>query len=509
MKKKLLLGIVLALVLAALAASAASAADGAKIKELRVGQTSDAITLDPQKFNDILTANITKQIYNALVKVDSELKIRPDLAKSWENPSNLEWVFHLNQGVKFHNGEELTADDVVYTINRILDPATASSGIAHVRQVEKVEAVDKYTVKITTKIPFAPLLYSLARYEVAILNEKAVKAGGDTYGQNPVGTGPFKFVEWVRGDHVTLERWDDYFEGPAKLDRVVYRGIPEDATRIIELESGGIDLIPANAAAQDYLRLKEDKRFKTYETRAQSTLYVFYNVTVPPFDNKLVRQALNYAVDSQAIIDAVYFGIGKPSVGPIADVIFGFDPTLTEEPYPYDPEKAKELLKEAGLPQGFTCTLYSDTRSARRNVCELVQAYLMEVGVEVKIELLERGAFLSASSKGLKGMGLSGWVGTGDGDGALYSTYHSSGIGGVNYFYTSIPELDKAIELGQGTLDPEKRLPYYKEAQAIINEYAPQIFLLQDYTLALSRSNIEGFKPYPNQIAPLYEVDKQ
>lgn len=481
----------------------------AEMKILRVGQTSDAITLDPQKFNDILTANITKQIYNSLVKVDAELKIQPDLAKSWKSTSNLEWVFYLNQGVKFHNGEELTAADVVFTIRRILNPATASPGIAHVRQIDKVEAVDKYTVKITTKIPFAPLLYSLARYEVAILNEKAVKNGGANYGQKPVGTGPFQFVEWVRGDHVTLDRFANYFEGPAKLDRVIYRGIPEDATRIIELESGGIDLIPANAPAQDYLRMKGDKRFKTYETRSQSTLYVFYNVTTPPFNNQLVRQALNYAVDSQAIIDAVYFGIGKPSVGPLSDVIFGFDPSLTKEPYAYNPEKAKALLRQAGFPNGFSCTLYSDTRSARRNVCELVQAYLQQVGVDVKIELLERGAFLSASSKGLKGMGLSGWVGTGDGDGALFSTYHGSSIGGVNYFFINIPELNKEIEMGQATLDQAKRLPHYKKAQAIINEYAPQIFLQQDYTLALSRANVDGFKPYPNQIAPLYKVDKK
>lgn len=477
--------------------------------ELKVGQTSDVISLDPHKFNDILTANVTRQIYNALVKVDEKMVIQPDLALKWENPSAKEWIFHLRKGVLFHNGEEFTANDVKYTIERIQNPATASPGAGHVRQIEKVEVIEKYKVRITTKVTFAPLLYSLARYELAMLNEKAVKAAGDGYAQKPVGTGPFRFVEWVRGDHVTLARFDKYFEGPAKLDKITYRGIPEDATRIIELESGGIDLIPANAPAQDYLRMKNDKRFKTYATQAQSTLYVFFNVTVKPFDNKLVRQALNYAVDKQAVIDAVYFGIGKPSYGPMSQVIFGFDPSLKKEPYPFDPQKAKELLAKAGYPNGFECTLYSDTRSSRRNVCELVQAYLEQVGVKVKIELLERGAFLSASSKGVKGMGLSGWIGTGDGDGALYPTYHSLGVGAVNYSQLKDSKLDAMIEKGQATLDLQQRRAFYKEAQAHLNDFAPQIFLMQEDTLALSRANVEGFEPYPNQIAPLYKVNKK
>ncbi len=502
MKKRFSILFLAFLLLAALALPLVAA-------ELKVGQTSDVISLDPQKFNDILTANVTRQIYNALVKVDAKMKIQPDLATKWENPSDKEWIFHLRKGVFFHNGEEFTANDVKYTIDRIQDPATASPGAGHVRQVEKVEVVDKYKVKITTKVPFAPLLYSLARYELAMLNEKAVKAAGDNYAQKPVGTGPFKFVEWIRGDHVTLARYDKYYEGPAKLDKITYRGIPEDATRIIELESGGIDLIPANAPAQDYLRMKKDKRFKTYATQAQSTLYVFFNVTAKPFDNKLVRQALNHAVDKQAIIDAVYFGIGKPSYGPMSQVIFGFDPALKKEPYPFDPKKAKELLTKAGFPNGFECTLYSDTRSARRNVCELVQAYLEQIGVKVKIELLERGAFLSASSKGVKGMGLSGWIGTGDGDGALYPTYHSQGVGAVNYSQLKDKKLDAMIERGQATLDPKKRIAAYKEAQVYLNDLAPQIFLMQEDTLALSRANIEGFEPYPNQIAPLYKVNKK
>lgn len=474
--------------------------------ELKVGQVSDIRTMDPQKFNDIITANVTKQIYNNLVKTDQNMKIVPDLATKWENPSDKVWIFHLRKGVFFHNGEEFTANDVKYTFDRIMNPDTASPGVTHVRQVEAVEVVDKYKIKITTKAAFAPLPYSLARYELAILNEKAVKAGKDNYGQNPVGTGPFKFVKWIRGDRVILEKNPKYFEGVPKLDRVIYRGIPEDATRLIELESGGIDLIPSNAPAQEYLRLKDSKKFKAYSITAQSTQYVFYNMKAKPFDNKLVRQALNYAVDKKAIVDAVYFGIGAPSRGPMAPAIWGYDKSLKREPYPYDPQKAKDLLKKAGFPNGFKCTLYSDTRTQRKNVSELVQAYLSQVGVEVKIELLERGAFLSAASKGVNGTGLSGWVGTGDADGALTPIYHTSGIGSVNYSQWSDNALDAMLNQGQATLDPKKRMEIYKKVQGYVIDEAPQLFLILESTLALSRSNVEGFKPYPNQIAPLFNV---
>ena len=163
-------------------------------------------------------------------------------------------------------------------------------------------------------------------------------------------------------------------------------------------------------------------------------------------------------------------------------------------------------MKKAGFPNGFKCTLYSDTRTQRKNVSELVQAYLSQVGVEVKIELLERGAFLSAGSKGVNGMGLSGWIGTGDADGALTPIYHTSGIGSVNYSQWSDKVLDAMLDQGQASLDPKKRMEIYKKAQRYIIDEAPQLFLILENTLALSRNNVQGFEPYPNQIAPLFKV---
>ena len=198
--------------------------------------------LDPHKITDVYSGTVLRQIYNALIQPDANMEFKGDLAESWENPDDLTWIFHLRKGVLFHNGEEFTADDVKFTFDRMLDPATASPGVTHIREVEKVEVVDRHTVKIVTKTPFAPLLSSLGRYEMCVLNEKAVKEAGEEHNKKPVGTGPFMLDVWRPGDRVELKKFAKYFEGEPKVDRIVFRGIPEDATRVIELESGGVDL---------------------------------------------------------------------------------------------------------------------------------------------------------------------------------------------------------------------------------------------------------------------------
>ena len=186
--------------------------------ELRLAQVADVSSMDPHRVSDIYSANVIRQIYSNLVQVDENMEIVPDLAEKWENPDDLTWVFHLRKGVKFHNGEPFTASDVKYSMERIKDPKTASPGATHLKEVVSVEAVDDYTVKIVTRRPFAPMLMSLTRYETSILNEKAVSAAGADYGSKAaVGTGPFKFVSWSRGDKVILEKNADYFRGSALL----------------------------------------------------------------------------------------------------------------------------------------------------------------------------------------------------------------------------------------------------------------------------------------------------
>jgi peptide/nickel transport system substrate-binding protein len=474
--------------------------------ELRIAQVADISSLDPHRVSDVYSANIIRQIYSNIVQVDEHMEIVPDLAESWENPDDLTWIFHLRKGVTFHNGDPLNAAAVKFSLDRIKDPATASPGATHLREVASVEAVDEHTLKLVTKRPFAPMLMSLTRYETAIVSERAVKEAGADYGSRAaVGTGPFKFVSWSRGDKVVIEKFDGYFRGPASIDTVVYRGIPEDATRLVELESGGIDLIPGNFPNQDFASIKESGKYLTYQTPAMSTLYMGLNTEIEPLGNRTVRKAMNYAVDKQAIVDAIYFGFGAPARGPLSPVIWGFDPTL-EPAYPYNPEKAKELLKEAGFPDGFDMTIYSDNRTERRSAAELIQAYLAEVGIRAKIELMEWSALLSTSAKGIGGGFMLGWTGTGDADGALTPVYHSMNIGSSNRFRYKSPELDALMDKGAATLDQAERRKIYAEAQRTAVEECPLVFMISQELLGASSKKVQGFKLYPNMITPLYGV---
>jgi peptide/nickel transport system substrate-binding protein len=472
---------------------------------VRVAQVADITNLDPHKAGDIYTANVIRQIYNNLVKMNKEMEVQGDLAERWINPDDKSWVFTLRKGVKFHNGETLTAEDVKYTFDRMLAPASKAPGKRLVDDVDKVEVVDPLTVKITTKKPFAPLLTNLTRYEMAILSKKAVEQGGADYGKKPVGTGPFVFREHRLGDRVVLVKFPGYFEGPAKIDQIVYRAIPEDATRVVEIESGGIDLM-YNAPPQDFDRLAKNPKLTAIEELFQATMYLGMNLKVKPFDNKLVRQAINYAVDKEAIDKAVYFGRATPSYGPLSPSIWGFDRGL-KPAYPYNPQKAKELLKQAGYGAGFECVIWTDPRTERKSVAEMVQAYLAQVGVTAKIEIMEWGKLLSETGKGAKGMFVLGWTGTGDADGGLHIRFHTSGIGkDHNRNQWGTAELDQLLEAGRTTMDPAKRKAVYAKIQRLLVEEAPDLFINISKNLAVARKELKGFELYPTNINPLYGV---
>jgi peptide/nickel transport system substrate-binding protein len=487
-----------------LALLAAASGTWAQDAVLRVAQVADISNLDPHKMNDVYTANVAKQIFSNLVKMNKAMEIQKDLAESWENPDARTWVFHLKKGVKFHNGEELTSGDVKYSIERVLDPKNASPGARLVSEVQTVEAVDRYTVRLTTKQPFAPLLTNLTRYEMAILNEKAVREAGDDFGKRPVGTGPFQFKEHHHGNRVVLSRFDGYFEGPAKVSGIVYRAIPEDATRVVEMESGGIDIL-YNLPPQDFDRLNKTPRVQAIDALFQATTFIGMNTKVKPFDNPIVRQALNYAVDKQAIIEAVWFNRGAPASGPISPSIWGFDTTLPAA-YPYNPEKARALLKTAGYPNGFDCVIWTDPRTERKSIVEMVQAFLAQVGVKAAIESYEWGQFLAETRKGAKGLYVMGYTGTGDADGGLFSRFHSTGIGNDNRDFWTTPELDKLLEAGRTTLDLTQRKDVYREIQRQLVETAPDIFIGTPKLLAAVGKNVKGFELYANNINPLYPV---
>ena len=484
---------VLILLVVLLSLTVALSGCSGKKDALVVAQGSDAKTLDPHGSNDQPSSRINSQIYNTLLDMDENMEIGPGLAESWKKIDDETWEFKLVEGVKFHNGEELKASDVKFTFERMME----SSEVAHiVEALESVETPDDYTVILKTEYPFGPLLAHLAHPASSILNEKAVTEAGDDYGQKPVGTGPYKLENWESGDSVTLVKFDDYFGEPAKTGKVIFQNIEEGNNRTIGLESGELD-IAYDIEPIDLQKVRDHENLELIEEPSLSTSYIGFNTEKEPFDDPLVRKALNYAVDVDEIIDVVIEGAGHKAVSPINDDVFGFNSDL--EGYEYDPEKAKELLKEAGYPDGFETTLWTNDNPVRGRITEIVQAQLKEVGIKVEIDTLDWAAYLDRTAQGEHEMFILGWVAvTGDADYGLYPLFHSSQHGGAGNrtFYTN-KKVDKLLEKGKKSVDEDERLKAYHEAQEIIVDEAPQLFLYFQTQNAGLQNNVKGFKLHP------------
>ncbi|MCQ4922713.1 glutathione ABC transporter substrate-binding protein [Tissierella carlieri] len=469
---------------------------------LVVAQGADAKTLDPHASNDQPSSRVIKQIYNTLIFANEDMELVPALAESWTSIDELTWEFKLAQGVKFHNGEEFKASDVKFTFERMIN----SPSVAHIiGPVSEVKVIDDYTVQIITSEPFAPLLSHLTHTASSILNEKAVTDAGADYGQKPVGTGPFKFVDWQSGDKIALERFDEYFQGPAKVKNVVFRNITEGTNRTTGLETGEID-IAYDIEPIDKRIVTDNSSLELIEGPSFSNEYLGFNTKKAPFDDIRVRQAINYAVDVDEIIATVLEGAGEPAKSPLTDLVFGANNNI--EGYKYDPEKAKELLKEAGYENGFQTTIWTNDKPERVRIAEIVQAKLKEVGIEAKIEQVEWGAYLDRTAAGEHDMYILGWTAvTGDADYGLYALYHSSQHGDAgNRFFYSNPEVDKLLDIGKTEVDQEKRLEAYKEAQELIVQDAPQLFLFFKNQNAGQHRAIKGFKLHPAGHHSLYNV---
>lgn len=460
---------------------------------LVVAQGADPKSMDPHATNDQPSSRVNKQMYDTLLLSNENMELEAGLAESWEPVDELTWEFKLKEGVKFHNGEELKSSDVKFSFERMLD----SGEVAHIIEaVSSIEAPDDYTVVIKTTEPFAPILSHLAHTASSILSEKAVTDAGDEYGNGPVGTGPYKFVSQDAGDKVTLERFDDYFRGAADIKNVEFRNVPEGTNRVIGLETGEID-IGYEIEPIDTQRVKDEDNLELIETPSLSTSYIGFNTQKEPFDDVKVRQALNYAINVDEVIDVVLEGAGTRATGPINDKVFAYDADL--EGYPYDPEKAKELLAEAGYPDGFDTTIWTNDNPVRETIAEVVQGHLKEVGVNVEIETVEWGTYLERTAAGEHDMFILGWVTvTGDADYGLYALFHSSQHGGAgNRTFYDNPEVDTLLEKGRTSPDEDVRLEVYKEAQEIIVEDAPQAFLYFENQNAGVQDYIEGFKLNP------------
>ena len=467
-----------------------------------VSQGSKPKSLDPNMYNEIPALAVTEQIFNTLLRVDDEGNVVPELAESYEYASPTELIIKIKKNVKFHNGDTLTVNDVVFSLNRMLEkPASRIM----VEIIDKIDIIDDSTIKLTLKNSSAPLLFSLAHPLTAILNEKDTKAKNDMIATEPMGTGPYKFVSWGDGEKIEFVAFDDYFEGRPKIDKLIIRAITENSSRLAALETGEID-IAYSIAPVDTGVIENNKKLELISAPTTSTEYMTLNTTKAPFNNKDFRVALNYALDKQSMADSVFMGKAKPATTIVNPNVFGYS---SEVPgFEYNPEKAKELIKKSGVTNP-NFKLYVNDNAVRLQLAQIVQANFKEVGIDMEIETLEWGAYLQRTAQGEHTAFIGGWVsGTSDADIVLYPLLHSSSHGGAGNraFYTN-KEFDKEVEIARATSDPEVRKTHYKNAQMILQEESPLIVLLYKNENIGINKRIKGFKYDPTTMHNLYNLD--
>ncbi len=398
------------------------------------------------------------------------------LADSWDFQGK-RWVIRLKKGIKFHNGVPLTSKDVAFSIDRMRDEKGGSLQGPNFKDVTEVQTPDDQTVIFVTKQPLAVFLDRLENR--FIISKVAADKSGDQWYQNPIGTGPYKYVSYQRGGNFVFTRNDDYWGSKANIKEVVFRKVTEDAARLAALESGQADVIN-NVPEHEVARLQRHPRVKVEKVEGLRMFFLALNVAFKPFDNKLVRQAVNYSVDAPSIIRNIFDGIGYAINGPVGANVLGADPKLKR--YPYDPMRARELLAQAGYPNGCDVQLYySAGRYPKdREVCQVVAAQMVKGGF--RVELISQEWALFWDKAGVNGGKLPFYyIGRGsltDAD-TLYDQYFRTGTTKrANY---SNPEFDKLIEEQQKTPDMKKRVAILQQAGKILMEDVPFVPL---YNLA-------------------------
>jgi ABC-type transport system substrate-binding protein len=418
-----------------------------------------------------------QHIMEALIEFDTGKKDYVGvLAESWEFQGN-RWVFKLRKGIKFHSGAPLTSKDVVFSVEKMRDTKGGSLQAPNFKDVAEIQTPDDHTVIFVTKRPMATFLDRIEnRFVIS-------KVAGDKYGdklyQNPIGTGPYKFVSFQRGGNMVFTRNDDYWRGKAAIKEVVFRKVTEEAARVAALESGQADFIN-NVPIHEVPRLQRHPRVRIDQIEGLRMFFLTMNVNFKPFDNKLVRQAVNYSIDAPSIVKNIFDGIGYPINGPVGPNVIGADPKLKR--YPYDPKKARELLARAGFPNGCDVQFYySAGRYPKdREVCQVVAAQMVKGGF--RVELISQEWALFWGQDGVNGGKLPFYyIGRGsliDAD-TLYDQYFRTGTTKrCNY---SNPELDKLIEEQQKTPDTKKRVALLQQAGKILMDEVPFVPL---YNLA-------------------------
>ncbi len=458
----------------------------AAAQTLTTATTSNPPTLDPQKTFNGFAFGVTTHVYETLFRVTPEGDVEGLLAAGWEyvDPDRLRVT--LQEGVTFTDGTPLDAEAVKASLERLLDPATAAPGRFVVSAIGSVEVVDGSTVDIVTAEPFAPLLAHLAHPVTAIVPV----AHGDDLARQPVGSGPYVFDSWTQGDTVVLTANEGYWGGAPEIERVVFRVIPEVSTQVVELRSGGIDVL-FNIPADNYRQLENDAGLETNAFLGWGSVHVGFNTAHPKLQDVRVRQAIAHAIDKQLIVEEFLGGLAEVGVAPIPPTV-RFAASDLEEPYPYDPDRAAQLLSEAGA-EGLSLTLDVYQNPDLEAVAQVLQAMLADVGVDLDVRVQEYAAYAETTAQDQVEMYATSWgTVTLDADYTLYAFFHSSEIPTNNVARYSVPEVDDALEAARATPDDAQRAELYRMVQERALADVPMVTLYYPLSTSAKRPALQG-----------------
>ncbi len=464
---------------------------------------ADATTLDPHNTTDTESDQVIMMIYEPLLAFDDTMKIVPRLAERWNvEPDGVTWTFHLRAGVRFHDGAPLDAEAVRLNFARVLDPVANHKRLSLFSMIDRVEVVDPLTVRIVTKYPFGAFEPTIAHVSSAIVSPVVAETAGTAFGSAAdavSGTGPYRIASWKKDQEIVLERFDGYWGTPGATRQIVYRPVPEAAARVLALESGDVDVI-SRIPATDIPRLEARADIAVHTLPGVGAQQFRFNITKKPYTDPRVRQAVSYAINRPAIVNNLVSSFARPSTSALTSIMRGYT-NLGE--IPYDPERARHLLREAGYPNGFTTRIATTPRYPMGvELAEAVASDLKKVGIRAAIDVYDWATMVqfwaglppekNPQEIFIMGAGAS----TADADWGLRPIFRTALTNENNYGYYSNPEFDRVIEAAMRETDAAKRQALYTRAQQIVYLEDPGAVWLFDtlYSVAARRA-VTGLRP--------------
>ncbi len=465
---------------------------------ITVAVLSSPNSLDPRIGSDETSQRVHQLVFDYLLALDDKLRVIGGLASHWEQPNPVTYLVHLRQGVRFHDGHELTADDVVHTFGSFIDPAFVSPRKGAYRMLDRVDAVDPYTVRFTLKEPFGS-------FPIQLVMPVVPKGAGAELRDRPIGTGPYRLVSFAGDDHVTLEAFPGYFRGTPANAGVVLKVVPDEIMRALELRKGSVDMVVNDLSPDVVHQLAAEKAVTIAEAPGIDYAYVGVNMRDPILKDRRVRHALGYAIDRQAIVDHLRRGLARPAVGILSPASWAFEEAVFQ--FTHDPAKAQALLDEAGYrdPDGdgpeprLRLSMKVSTNEFIRLQAAVIQQDLKRVGIDLDVRSYEFATLYADVLKGNFQLFTLQWVGVSDPD-MLRRVFHSKQMppSGFNRGYYENPEVDRVIDAAMAAESDDERRRWYGDAQRVLAVDAPYISLWYKTNIAVSGTHIEGVKLTPS-----------